>query len=237
MLLRFKTFACFVLFLAFCHPIATAKADDTRGLVLRGKILKIRTDRTHDGYVTLVLDLSLEFFNAGSAPVIVMRPWDAEGFHHGASSLATTLENAQSHRYFFGGGGWLSTSIDDFHRRLADDLDQATPPERLTRTLTPGTSWHWQTSVRIAFEENNPRAYSVTWEEMKTHSSPLWLRLHFEMWPFNVEHFKPNLASKLQKRWRKFGYLWIGEKTSESVHLARLASEPIELDWNAALIQ
>jgi len=54
------------------------------------------------------------------------------------------------------------------------------------------------------------------------------------MWPFNTEYFKPNLAVKLQKRWREFGYLWIGEKNGR-MHLARLVSEPIELDWNAAL--
>ena len=69
---------------------------------------------------------------------------------------------------------------------------------------------------------------------MKTQSTPLWLRVSFEMWPFNTEYFKPNLAVKLQKRWREFGYLWIGEKNGR-MHLARLVSEPIELDWNAAL--
>ena len=57
------------------------------------------------------------------------------------------------------------------------------------------------------------------------------------MWPFNVENFKRNLGSKLQKRWRKFGYLWIGEQIYGRMHLARLLSEPIELDWKAALAQ
>jgi hypothetical protein len=52
------------------------------------------------------------------------------------------------------------------------------------------------------------------------------------MWPFNVENFKPNLAARLQKRWAKFGRLWIGEGDGE-IHLARLTSEPIELNWAA----
>ena len=48
----------------------------------------------------------------------------------------------------------------------------------------------------------------------------------------SYRYFKPNLAAKLQKRWLKFGYLWIGNTDGKS-HLARILSEPIELDWKA----
>ena len=229
--------ASVVLLLLLCHPIARAQSDDTHGLVLRGKITKIRTDRSHKGYVDLWLDVNFEFVNTGSEPVIMMRPWEKDGFWHGGSAIATTLENARSYRYVFSTGAWLSLSHDEGHRRLAQQLDQPAPPEKLTRTLAPGTSWTWQTSVMIPFEEKTQRSYKPNWEEMKTHQSPLWLSLSFEMWPFNTELFKPNLASRLQKRWRKFGYLWIGEKVYGRMHLARLASEHIELDWNAALAQ
>lgn len=47
--------------------MASAQSDDTHGLVLRGKILKIRNDRSQKGAVSLHLDLGLEFANTGSA--------------------------------------------------------------------------------------------------------------------------------------------------------------------------
>lgn len=234
--MKMKRFAYLIIMLAVTYPMANAQTEDTHGLVLRGKVLKIQTDRSHKGYVDLLLDVSLDFSNAGSAPVIMMRPWGERGFWHGASLIATSLQNAQLHRYFFVNGAWESISGDDSYRRLAQQLDQPRPPEQLTRILSPGNSWNWHTSVTIRFEENTHWIYPSrpTWEEMKTEPSPLWLRVSFEMWPFNAEYFKPNLAPKLQKRWRSFGYLWIGEK-NRRMHLARLDSEPIELDWNAAL--
>ena len=231
-----KSLACVVLLLAVCHPLAKAQSDDTRGLLLHGKVLNIRTDRSQKGYVDLWLDLDLAFYNAGSAPVIVIRPWYGQGFWHGGSYLATTPQNVKSHRYLFRVDLWESISRDDAYRQLAQDLNQASPPERLTRLLEPGSSWKWQTSVMIRFEENTHWRYPSipNWDEMKDQPSPLWLRVSFEIWPFNTENFQPNLAAKLQKRWRKFGYLWIGE-TNGRRHLARILSEPIELDWKAVV--
>jgi len=49
------------------------------------------------------------------------------------------------------------------------------------------------------------------------------------MWPFNVENFKPDLGGKLRKRWKPYGTLYLEEK-SPRYWLARIASEPIELD-------
>jgi CubicO group peptidase (beta-lactamase class C family) len=231
-----KSLACIVLLLAACHPLAKAQSDDTRGLLLHGKVLKMRTDRSIKGYLDLWLDLDLAFYNAGSASVIVMRPWDGPGFWHGGSYVATTPQNVKSHRYLFRNEMWESISRDDGNRRLAQDLDQASPPERLTKILAPGSSWKWQTSVMIRFDENPKWRYPSlpSWDEMKVQPSPLWLRVSFEIWPFNAENFKPNLAAKLQQRWLKYGYLWIGN-TAGRTHLARIVSEPIELDWKAVV--
>lgn len=216
--------------------IVSAQSDDTHGLVLRGKVLKTWTDRSQNGFVDLMIDLNLDFANAGPTPLIMLRPWDDRGFWHGGSLLATTLQNAESNNYIFNDGMWQSITRDDADRKLAVDLDQPLPPPGLTRILKPGESWNWRTTVAVRFEERTHWRYPglPTWEEMKTQSSPLWLRVSFEMWPFNTEFFKPNLAAKLQKRWRRIGSMWIGEKDGR-IHLARLASAPIELDWQAAL--
>lgn len=128
--------------LALCHPLANAQSDDTHGLVLRGKVLNVRTDWSQKGYVDLLLDLSLDFSNDGSAPVIFMRPWFEKDYWHGDSLIATTLQNAQTHQYYFSTGAWESISGDDSYRRLAHALDQPRPPEQLTMILKPGMSWN-----------------------------------------------------------------------------------------------
>lgn len=39
-----RPIGCVVLLLLLCHPAVRAQADDTHGLVLRGKVVKIQTD-------------------------------------------------------------------------------------------------------------------------------------------------------------------------------------------------
>jgi hypothetical protein len=68
-----KPVACVVFLLHFITRWV-AQSEDTHGLLLRGKVLKVRTDRSYKGYVDLKLDLSLDFSNEGSAPAIIMRP-------------------------------------------------------------------------------------------------------------------------------------------------------------------
>jgi hypothetical protein len=227
---------CVIVVLFIACSIVRAQGNDSHGLVLRGKVLKTLTDRSQANYIDLRIDLSLNFSNAGTAPIIMMRPWQDERFWHGGSTLATTRQSAQSNSFVFDDAAWKSISGHDGYRKLSRDLDQREPPPKLTRVLKPGESWDWQTTVTLRFEASTNHRYPrvPTWEEMKTEPSPLWLRVSFEMWPFNVEYFKPNLAAQLQKRWRNVGWLWIGYKFGR-MHLARLNSEPIELDWRAAL--
>ena len=71
----------------------------------------------------------------------------------------------------------------------------------------------------------------IGWEEIKRQTAPLWLQLSYEMWPFNVENFKPNLGEILQKRWQSHGLLYLEEK-GERYSSAILTSEPIELPLN-----
>jgi hypothetical protein len=208
---------------------------ETHGLVLRGIVTHTSRVRPMPRYLDVKINLNLTFMNTGAEPIILLRPWQDGGFWHGASSLARSIDDANANRRYFSDSAWASNSLDDGYRKLANDLDQPSPPSSFTMILKSGESWNWQTTVTLRFEDN-PKSYNVPWEEMKNLASPLWLRVSFEMWPFNVEHFKPNLAAKLQKLWRRFGYLWIGDSFGR-IHLARLTSEPIELDWKTASTQ
>jgi hypothetical protein len=212
----------------------TAQSQNADGLTLRGKVVNARQVRDLANYVDVKISLVLEFVNTGSQPIISMKPWLDDRFWHGGTCLSKTIDDALANRCYFSDGMWLSISRSDEYRRLADQLDQSIPPPSLTRILKPGEAWTTKSEINISFEDD-ARSYRVPWEEMKQLSSPLWMRLSFEMWPFNVETFKPNLAAKLRKRWRPYGNIWIGEKIDPRMHLARLQSEPIELDWRSAI--
>jgi len=232
MFLTVRGFTSVAVILLILCSFVRAQEHDTHGLILRGKVLRTWTERPQPNYVDLRIELSLTCLNVGKAAIVLMRPCQGETFWHGGSTLA---RNAQSNAIVFDDSAWESISGSDAYRKLSEDLDRREPPPTLTRILKPGESWEWQTTVSLRFEATTNHRYpSVpTWEEMRTQPSPLWLSVSFEMWPFNAEYFKPNLAAHLQKRWRNIGWLWIGHESGR-MHLARLASEPIELDWRAA---
>jgi hypothetical protein len=226
-------YSVFLLLAFFCAPVLS---ETPNGLTLQGRVISVRNVREVSRLVEVKIDLRLEFVNKGTAPIIMVRPWKDGGYWHGGSCLSTTLENFSANRCYFSDGKWASLSGSEADRKLADELDNSAPPQSSTRILKPGESWEWETTVNLRFDDN-PRSYKVPWAEMKTLPSLLWLRVTFEMWPFNVELFKPDLAARLQKRWQRFGNMWIGERTGRRMHLARLSSEPIELDWRAAIAE
>ena len=135
----------------------------------------------------------------------------------------------------YSAGGWPSVYKFPMYENLANLLDQSDPPAGITRVLLPGASWSWDTSVTFNLQEVNSCNYQVGveigWEEFKRRTDPLWLRVSYEMWPFNVENFKPNLGGILQKRWKSHGLLYLDEK-SGGRWFARLSSEPIEFPLN-----
>jgi hypothetical protein len=121
------------------------------------------------------------------------------------------------------------------YQRLANLLDQSVPPTGITRVLLSNASWDWDTSITLSLREGNSCnqhvGVEIGWEEIKRLTAPLWLRVSYEMWPFNVENFKPNLGGILQKRWQSQGLLYLEEKTGKYWQ-AILTSEPIEFPLN-----
>ena len=210
-----------------------AQAQNTDGLILKGRVVNARRVQEIAKYVDVKISLVLQFVNTGSEPIIILKPWLDHAFWHGGTCLSKTIDDGLTNRCYFSSGMWSSISRTDEYRRLAEQLDQHTPPPSLTMILKPGEAWSTESEITIRFEED-AKSYRVPWREMKQLSSPLWMRLSFEMWPFNVETFKPDLAAKLRKRWRRYGNIWIGESVGR-MHLARLQSEPIEIDWRSAI--
>ena len=181
------------------------------------------------------LTLKLKFTNAADTPLIILQPTGGREFWHGGTRLALTEKEARSYSSIYNVSAWQSLHTDPEYRELADLLDQPTPPEKLTRILSPRESLSWDSSIWLRFLESNSCnqhvGVEIGWKEVKKLSAPLWLRVSYEMWPFNVENFKPNLGRDLKQRWKRQGSLNVSNDSDTHSH-AIVTSEPIELHLN-----
>jgi len=217
---------------AVADPPRVAPAPRLNPLVLEGSVLALRCRRVDARKVRCEADLRLRFSNAGSEPLIILQPYREYEFWHGATSLALTSADPTRADFVYSSGGWPSVYDTSEYRSLGEALDQPGPPAGLTRILSPGESWQWDTTVIFFFTQDNncgDSGVEIGWKEAQNLQAPLWLRVSYEMWPFNVENFKPGLGGRLRKRWKRYGTLYLEEK-SFRYWFARITSKPIELD-------
>ena len=212
-------------------PAALPRAGNLR---LTGSVRKVSCSKDAD-YVRCKVDVNLTFTNTGNTSLIILQPHSEYEFWHGGTTLALSEEESRAKSFVYDGGGWPSIYTTPLYQNLASLLDQSVPPAGVTRVLPSNASWSWDTSIELNLQERNSCdqrvGVEIGWEEIKTRPAPLWLRLSYEMWPFNVENFKPNLGGILQKRWQHYGLLYLDEKTGRYWH-STLTSEPIEFPLN-----
>jgi hypothetical protein len=215
-------------------PPPVVPAPSPEPLVLEGSVLAARcSNRVDAGHVECEADLRLRFSNAGSEPLIILQPFQEYKFWHGGTSLALTSADPTRADYVYTSSAWPSVYDTPEYRSLGEALDQRSPPAGLTRILSRGESWQWDTTVHLVFTQDNNcgrgDGVEIGWKEIQNLQAPLWLRVSYEIWPFNVENFKPDLGGRLRKRWKRHGTLYLDEK-SRRYWFARITSEPIELD-------
>lgn len=214
----------------------TALKETPRDLVLTGKSLATRCKPGDPKYINCEVDLSLDFSNQGKQPIIIPQSYGDYEFWHGASSLALTKADSEAYNNVYSFGAWPSVCRCEPFYALARKLDQPTPPTDVTRVIAPGTSWNWKTTIRLTVTEENSchgfKGVEIGWNEIKKLSSPVWLRVSYEMWPTNVENFKTGLGGILRERWKKHGTLYLEEKLSKR-WFAHVTSEPIELNFQS----
>jgi hypothetical protein len=229
-----KFIGIFILLLLSCKP-AAGSGIESPGYVVRGNVVTAEVGPEEGGGVVCHLTVDLEFVNTASEPVILLQPFWKNAFWAGGKRLAKAHEDATLGRNLLHDSQqWLSVMNTPEYRELANRLDKPLPPAGLTRTLRPGEAWKYRTAVNIYFPKKRDycSAPCVTGDELLS-LSPLWLTLQFEMWPSNVENFKPDLGGKLSRRWRKVGRLWVGEK-SGGFWFATATTKPILLDLKEA---
>jgi hypothetical protein len=220
----------------FPNPSLSPKPEPPRAgnLRLTGSVRKLSCSKDTD-YLRCKVEVNLTFTNTGSTSLIILQPQGEYEFWHGGTTLALSEKESRANSFVYLGGGWPSIYKTPLYQNLANLLDQSTPPAGITRVLPSSASWNWDTSISLNLHERNSCnqhvGVEIGWEEIKKRNSPLWLRLSYEMWPFNVENFKPNLGGILQKRWQRHGLLYLDEKRGRHWH-AILTSDPIEIHLN-----
>ena len=211
-----------------------ASPPRTGDLRLTGSVQKISCSK-EAGYVRCQAGLNLKFTNTGTTSLIILQPQGEYEFWHGGTSLALSEKESSTNSFVYDAGAWPSFYKTPMYQSLANLLDQRVPPTGITRVLLPSASWNWDTSIMLSLREGNSCnqhvGVEIGWEEIKRQTTPLWLRVSYELWPFNVENFKPNLGGILQKRWKSHGLLYLEEKIGRHWD-ARLTSEPIEFPLN-----
>ena len=220
----------------FPDPPAARKPDTPRAvnLSLTGSVRKTSCSKDAD-YVRCKVELNLTFTNTGSTSLIILQPHGEYEFWHGGTTLALSEKESRANSFVYSASAWPSFYRSALYQNLANLLDQTVPPAGVTRVLLPNASWSWDTSITLSLQEGNTCnqhvGVEIGWEEIKRRTAPLWLRVSYEMWPFNVENFKSDLGGILQKRWQRHGSLYLEEKSGEFWQ-AILTSEPIEFPLN-----
>lgn len=125
---------------------------------------------------------------------------------------------------------------------IQNELDNKTPPSNMVQIINSGESfdfygdWKFIFLKKKALGSNDPlwgygSMYDVLWDEMKDVKN-LSLQVTYRVWsselePRSAKRDKRPFGKKLQKRWRKYGYLWLDD----------IQSEPIALDLKTAVVR
>jgi hypothetical protein len=237
--MKLKTlyFSAAILLLLPGSVSAFAAGPEASGYVIRGRVISVNLEEKEDGSAICELTLDLEFVNVVSESVIILKPVNQYVYWLGARSLYKTYnEAALGKNPVYLSQAWPSIYPFPEYKDLAERLDKPAPPEDVTRILKPGETWTYRATTKLFFGKVGEQAYgnpTLPFAEIKNTGAPLWLRLDFETWPFNVENFRRGLGGKLRKRWRKIGRLWL-EETNSRFWFASHRTEPIKFDLQGA---
>lgn len=220
------------LILSSIQIFAQCKTENC-GLVVRGNITDLQMEKTKDS-VLFYVNLDVEFINEGNQPIILFTNEFPDGYWLGGWSLYE--KNEENAKAIFGDGYWQSVIGSPSYRQMAEKLDMKTPPNELTKILQPKESWKFEDDFRIYFEAEKHERFPEhkTWKEMQDFPSKLWLTISYELNPWNIEKFKPNLIPKLKKRWKNYGNVLVENEKEGSFNHFGISSEPMLIDFSQA---
>ncbi|MEZ5308369.1 MAG: hypothetical protein R2684_14580 [Pyrinomonadaceae bacterium] len=185
--------------------------------------------------IVFSFDTSVTVTNTGQVSVFILLPemW----WHIGTDVFGVRSDEKSEERLVFAG---VLPSIDGSKEWMErkELLDAKTPPARLLTKLDGGESLivEGKEQIYVHKEEDKYDLFikNSLWAEFEKAKS-LSLRLKYRVWSLNLEkyslHAKKKFGRKLQKRWQKYGYLWLDDITTEPIPLdLRSASIKTEFD-------
>jgi len=224
-------------------PAQQTKAElKNYGLVVRGQVTDLEFCR-HPTYCTdknqtkFDVKLKVEFSNEGSRPIIFFAPAvDVLPDRYWLGGWSLSVNEDSEAENIFSDGYWESVSGGDYYKSLAEQLDAKAPPAKQTRVLQPGERWSFPDEFRISFDTESNQRFSEhrTWKEMQAFPMKLWLRIDYELSPWNVEFFRPDLIRRLQRRWKPVGNVLVERKREDRFNKFRISSEPMPIDFSQA---
>lgn len=227
-----------LLIICFANVLFAQCKNEGCGLVIRGKVTNIEADRSDKNYVKFKIKLDVEFTNEGTENIILFKPEFDDRYWLGGWHLYLDLEetNAKYRKTILKEGYWQSVSGSKGYEDLAKKLDVKMPPNEYTKILQPNEVWKFNDDFQLGFEAKGPKyKCCVAWDEIQTFPSlKFQMQISYELSPWNIEYFKPNLIRKLQKRWKNYGNVLVeNEKEGKSNHFI-YSSEPMLIDFSKA---
>lgn len=206
-------------------------------VVLHNEVKSIELENdSSSSTVRFIITLSQEVVNDGEKPVIFLKDrLELRGISLGKSPNTFSLLSKLVLEYH---GESVNTSLE--WTKFRNNLDKPSPPTEIVRILMPNESIKSEGIISVTlpkethkgnFSKGNFADERESWANIKQLSS-VWLQTNCQVWSLNLETSAKNrdklkFGKKLQRRWKKYGYLWLDD----------IVSEPIPLDLSSAVVK
>jgi hypothetical protein len=208
------------------HVSADGKPDKRLDkLIVRAKVLEAKIDFSDEKMPRCALKIETTFTNEGDEPIIILQPVEEfDGFDDFIfSSGVNMFGKNENGNYLIQTSGALPSTCISCNEELRKLLDQKTPPDKYTKILKPKESFTFiDNSIFGMPLKTSSGIYG--WDEIKINNWKIFGNISYSMFPINLEKYGRNFGQKLQKRWQKYGILYIRDTHS------LITSEKFEID-------
>jgi hypothetical protein len=102
-------------------------------------------------------------------------------------------------------------------------LDSQTPPDKYTKILNTNESFTVIEESLFGLPIETPLG-GYGWDEIKKNDWKINGQITYSMFPINLGRYGEDFGHKLQKRWKEYGLLYVGDMHS------LISSEKFEID-------
>lgn len=200
-------------------------------VVLRSDVISIDVESITPSDIMLSVGLRLELLNVGARSILFL---DSGSPELRSAALAKNPKDFSTFKHLV--LEYFGESVDGSTKWaiLRNDLNQPSPPLDKVRVLNPNEAWKWQSRIQIALPKSDKGNFSdhrESWENIKKLPN-VWLRTVCQVWPLNLERQGSDrkhleFGTKLQKRWKDSGLLW----------LEGIPSEPVALNLGSVIVK